>query len=94
MLVGIVVHYTLLYIIGGIMGAPLLMLFNGPPPQFSRYILVIGVHCNILFFGIVYRPPCPVLGCAVPFSGGTTVGVGARTKHGAMERGEGVKESP
>ena len=31
-LVGIVVRYTLLYIIGGIMGASLLMLFNGPTP--------------------------------------------------------------
>ena len=55
--------------------------------------MVIGVICNTLFFGIVYRPLCPVLGCAATFGGGTTVGFEARTKHGAMERGECVKGS-
>ena len=51
------------------------------------------MNCN-LFFGIVYRPLYPALGCAAPFGGGATVGFGARFKHGAMERGDGVKESP
>ena len=74
MLVGIVERYTLLYIIGGIIGASLLMLFNGPNPRnVACYIGLIGVHCNLFVLGIVYHPLCPVLGCATMFGEATTV---------------------
>ena len=74
-------------------GLSLIIVLMGPPPQCSGYIFgVIGVNCN-LFFGIVYRPLCPVLGCAAPFGGGTIVGFGARTKRGVEERGNGIKGS-
>ena len=44
MLVGIVARYILLYIIGGIMGASLLMLSNGPTP--TMYIWKILGCCG------------------------------------------------
>ena len=65
----------------------------GPPQNVADYIWLIGVYCNLFVLGIVYRPLCPVLGCAAPFGGGTIVGFVARTKPGVEERGNGVKES-
>ena len=63
MLVGIVVHYTRLYIIGGIMGVlSLIVIVMAPPPQCSRLYLVIGVHCHILSFGVDMLSLCPILG--------------------------------
>ena len=74
-------------------GLSLIIVLMGPPRNVAG-IFGDWCVCNHLFFGIVYRPLCPVLGCAAPFGGGTTVGFGARTKRGDMERSDGVKESP
>ena len=63
MLVGIVVRYTRLYIIGGIMGVlSLNYCLMGPRPQCSGLYLVIGVHCNIFSFGVDMLSLCPNLG--------------------------------
>ena len=54
------------------MGASPLMLFKGPPPQCSGLYLVMGVHCNILFFGVLYAVPLSDPRHAAPHGGGTT----------------------
>ena len=54
-LVGIVVRYTLLYIIGGIMGRSLSWLFNGPTPAMLRATYgELVLICNLFFWGIHY----------------------------------------
>ena len=46
-----------LYIIGGIIGVfSLNDVLMGPPPQCSGLCLVIGVNCNIFYFGVIAVP--------------------------------------
>ena len=70
-LVGIVVHYTFLYIMVEIGGLSLIIGITGSPLECNGLNWLFCLVCN-LFFGIVHRPLCPVVGCATPFGGGTT----------------------
>ena len=57
-LVGIVIRYTRLYIIGGKWGRLSNYCLMGPPPQCSGLYLVIGVNCNFSFLWGIHSSPC------------------------------------
>ena len=73
-LVWIVVHYTLLYIIGGMWGPLSDFVLMGPPPQCSGFNWLFHVDCN-LFFGDNSPSPCtsPGLCCTVRWGNDTFI---------------------
>ena len=62
---------THLLVING--GISLIVVLMDPLPQCSGLYMVIGVICNILFFGVIHLSLCLEPRCAAPLGGSTTV---------------------